>query len=183
MVPANLIHLTHLTTMIWWLLRVKIWWKLFPMRYVWVYYHGNSCSNDIFLQRPAILNLDKEENPIESLFDNDDDIQIEAGQESDNGLATSQHSSVSNHHSVPPTTDSDHDITMHDDEDNEPEVDHRGNKHRKKSVCDNHSVNEFWSSQSQLFSSFSLTSEGISCRGRYHVISPPFSCVVTIHFQ
>ena len=102
----------------------------------------------ICLQQPAILEPEAEEpeadNHVASLFDND--IQMEAvqelGDESDNRdvvmiskeISHSQHSSMSNpghHQSVPPTTDSDVDIAMRD-EDSEPEDNHPSN-HRQQS--------------------------------------------------
>ena len=56
----------------------------------------------------------------------------ESGDESDspdvvmipNEIPSGRQSSMSNHQSIPSTTDSDHDIAMLDDEDSEPEANH-----------------------------------------------------------
>jgi hypothetical protein len=116
------------------------------------------------LQQPVILEpeAELEENRAASLFDNDNDIQIEEVQElgdvdNDRDIdmipteLPSRHSSMSNH---PPVTDSDRDIVMLDNEDSEPdaaEADHQSN-HRQQSpkldsstqsVGDNVSVSTF----------------------------------------
>lgn len=81
----------------------------------------------------------EENRAVASLFDNDDDVQ-ESGDVDDGNPDVdmipaklhSRHSSMSDHHSVPPTTDSDHDITMPDYEDSEPEAADQRN-HRQPS--------------------------------------------------
>ena len=81
------------------------------------------------LQQLAILCLEQEteENPA-SFFDNDDDVEIEAVQESgdvDNDTDLIPRSEFpsrcsSSHYSVPPMTDSDHDVAVPDaDEDHD----------------------------------------------------------------
>jgi hypothetical protein len=85
-----------------------------------------------------------EENHVASLFDNDDDVLFEPVQESgdvdDNSdvdmIPTELHSrrsSMSEHNSVPPTTDSDRDIAMPDKDDSEPEADQ---SYHRQSVCE-----------------------------------------------
>jgi hypothetical protein len=97
-----------------------------------------------------------EEKGVESLFDNDDNVQIASEMNQDLGVEDhasdidmisneirSRHSSMSNHHSVPPTTDSDRDIAVPDNEDSEPEANHQSNHRQqssKQSVCDNFST-------------------------------------------
>lgn len=99
------------------------------------------------LQQPAILDPVVEENHVASLFDNDDDVLFEpvqeSGDEDDNPdvdmIPTELHSrrsSMSEHNSFPPTTDSDRDIAMPDNEDSEPEADD-WQSNRRQSVCGN----------------------------------------------
>ena len=135
------------------------------------------------LQQPAILE------PVASIFDNDDDVEIEVVQESGNMDSdmdmiprtefSSRHSS--SHYSVPPTTVSDRDMAMPnaDEDSDEPEAVQARSKHRQQSsksnsstqsVCDCQYTTVSGSTCSFFLSDFSSTSEGISCRGLYHFI-------------
>ena len=104
------------------------------------------------LQQPAILcsEQEAEENPA-SLFDNDDDVEIEAVQESgdvDNDTDLIPRSEFpsqrsSSHYSVPPTTNSDHDVAMPDaDEDHDSnereaiQADFQNSLRKRSPVCD-----------------------------------------------
>jgi hypothetical protein len=89
------------------------------------------------LQQLAILNPEAEENHAASLFANNDDVELQEMWTMTltrfpelNFLA--QHSSMSSHYLVPPTTDSDHDMAMPDaDADSdEPEANLQSNHHQ-----------------------------------------------------
>lgn len=86
--------------------------------------------NDLWLlQQPAILEPEAEENnAAASLFDNDNDIQVEAVQES--GDVPVDNASDHDHDidMISPTTNSDHDIAMPDNEDSEHEADRWSNQ-------------------------------------------------------
>jgi hypothetical protein len=82
----------------------------------------------------------------------------------------SRHSSMSDHYSVPPTTDSDHDIAIPDNEDSEPEADQRNRRQPSsklnsstQSVCGNLNVHYYDLNLLCFLSDFSSTSESFSC--------------------
>ena len=127
------------------------------------------------LQQPAILEPEVEENCVASLFDNDDDVLIDSEPPQDSGDVDDNPDIdmlSADHYSVPPTTDSECDIAMPDNEESEPEAVQRTNRRQpssksnpsRQSVCGNLNV-RYYDLNLYFLSDFGSTSESFSCRG------------------